>query len=85
MFYISRRFSAAVDVIAVNPFTKVAVVRYKNGHEYTYSNVSRRRIINLMLNPNMSLGFWANKTKRQNKVSYKETGFNVSSNAMLTT
>ena len=85
MFYISRRFSAAVDVIAVNPFTKVAVIRYTNGREYTYSNVSRRRIINLMLNPNMSLGFWANKTKRQNKVACTETGFNVSSNAMLTT
>tara|TARA_R100000278_G_scaffold99743_1_gene76498 strand:+ start:1550 stop:1807 length:258 start_codon:yes stop_codon:yes gene_type:complete len=85
MFYISRRYSAAVDVIAVNPFTKVAVIRYTNGREYTYNNVSRRRIINLMLNPNMSLGFWANKTKRQNKVACTETGFNVSTNAMLTT
>lgn len=84
MFYISRRTSKAVDVIAVNPLTKVAVVRYTNGREYTYSNVSRRSIINLMMNPNMSLGFWANKVKRANKVSYKETGFNVSKYAMLT-
>lgn len=84
MFYISRRYSSAVDVIAVNPFNKVAVVRYCNGREYTYSNVSRRSILNLMVNPNMSLGFWANKVKRANKVSCKETGFAVSKYAMLT-
>ena len=83
MFYITKRYSAAVDCIAVDPLNKVAKVRYNNGREYTYSNVSRRSIINLMTNKNMSFGFWINKVKRDKKVSYKETGFNVLSNALL--
>ena len=33
-------------------------VRFTNGYEYKYSNVNRAKIVNLMLNPNMSLGFW---------------------------
>ena len=28
---------------------------------YEYNNVSRRAILNLILNPNMSLGFWTNE------------------------
>lgn len=83
MFYITKRYSACVDCIAVDPFNKIAKVRYNNGSEYTYSNVSRRSIINLMSNKTMSLGFWINKIKRDKKVTYQETGFNVSSNALL--
>ena len=52
------RTSDAVEAINVNPFTKVVNVRFTNGYEYKYSNVSRAKIINLMLNDNMSLGFW---------------------------
>ena len=29
-----------------------------NGYEYKYFNVSRLKIMNLLLNDNMSLGFW---------------------------
>ena len=83
MFYITKRYSAAVDCIAVDPLNKVAKVRYNNGREYTYSNVSRRAIINLMSNKTMSFGFWINKVKRDKKVSCKETGFNVLTNALL--
>jgi len=32
----------------------------KDGSYYTYSNVSRRAILNLNMNPNMSLGMWFN-------------------------
>ena len=52
------RTSDAVEAINVNPFTKVVNVRFTNGYEYMYSNVSRAKIVNLMLNDNMSLGFW---------------------------
>ena len=76
MFYITKRYSAAVDCIAVDPFNKIAKVRYNNGREYTYSNVSRRSIFNLMSNKNMSFGFWINKVKRDKKVTCKESGFN---------
>ncbi len=54
----SPRTSAAVEAINVNPFTRVVNVRYTNGYQYKYSNVSRAKIVNLMLNPNMSFGFW---------------------------
>ena len=83
MFYVKSRYSEACDQIAVNPFTKEALVRFTSGDEYKYSNVSRRSIINLMLNPNMSLGFWINKVKKQKKVTFKLTGFNVSTNALI--
>lgn len=83
MYYVEDRSSTCVDVIAVSIFSKVAVVRYNNGGEYTYSNVSRFSILNLILNPSVSLGFWANKVKRANKVSCKFSGFNVYSKALV--
>ena len=52
------RTSTAVEAINVNPFTKVVNLRFTNGYEYKYSNVSRLAIINLLMQPNMSLGFW---------------------------
>ena len=52
------RTSDAVEAINVNPFTRVVNVRFTNGYEYKYSNVSRAKIVNLMINPNMSFGFW---------------------------
>ena len=52
------RTSDAVEAINVNPFTRVFNVRYTNGYEYKYSNVSRAKIVNLLINDNMSLGFW---------------------------
>lgn len=52
------RTSEAIEAINVNPFTKVVNVRFTNGLEYKYSNVSRAKIVNLMINPNMSFGLW---------------------------
>ena len=54
----SPRTSDAVEAINVNPFTRVVNVRFTNGYEYKYSNVSRAKIVNLLINDNMSLGFW---------------------------
>ena len=54
----SARTSTAVEAINVNPFTKVVNLRFTNGYEYKYSNVSRAKIVNLLINDNMSLGFW---------------------------
>ena len=58
------RTSDAVEAINVNPFTRVVNVRFTNGYEYKYSNVSRAKIVNLMLNPNMSFGFWIQSLSR---------------------
>ena len=59
------RTSDAIEAINVNPFTKVVNLRFTNGYEYKYSNVSRAKIINLMLNPNMSFGFWVQDLAKQ--------------------
>jgi len=60
MFFTIFRSSDAIDNIAVSPILGVALVEYSNGYTYEYTNVSRRAILNLMCNPNMSLGFWVN-------------------------
>lgn len=57
---VTNRSSDAVAQLQVNPISGVALVEYVNGYSYEYTNVSRRAIINLILNPNMSLGFWVN-------------------------
>ena len=61
----TARTSEAIEAINVNPFTKVVNVRFTNGYEYKYSNVSRAKIVNLMLNPNMSFGFWIQDLVKQ--------------------
>lgn len=58
---VSPRTSDAIAALQVNPVEGVALVEFENGYAYEYTKVSRRAIINLLLNPNMSLGFWVNK------------------------
>ena len=60
MFTIQSRNSSAVECIHANPITGAVDVVFTNELRYEYDNVSRRAIVNLMLNPNMSLGFWVN-------------------------
>ena len=54
------RTSDCVEVMYVNPVTAVVEVSYTKGSIYRYTHVSRRAILNLLMNPNMSLGFWVN-------------------------
>ena len=54
------RTSDAVDYMTVNAVNGTVDVCFTNGNAYTYRNVSRRAIVNLLANPNMSLGFWIN-------------------------
>lgn len=98
MFIIPKsRTSQCVEAIAVNPFTATVVLRFKaNGYEYKYSNVSRRKILNLLLNPNMSFGFWVqslvkeavlqfnDEVSSQGKLAYKLVGCTPLSNQALT-
>ena len=58
--FTARRTSDACDYISVNLLAGTAEVHFRRGNLYRYTNVSRRAILNLMYNPNMSLGFWAN-------------------------
>ena len=61
----AQRTSTAVEAINVNPFTKVVNLRFTNGYEYKYSNVSRAKIVNLLINPNMSFGFWVQELSQK--------------------
>lgn len=61
MFTISTRSSSFVESIDVNPLTACVDVVLQSGYSYSYENVSRRAILNLMFNKNMSLGFWTNE------------------------
>ena len=54
------RTSDCVEVMYVDPIRGLAQVAYAKGSIYHYTHVSRRAIANLILNPNMSLGFWVN-------------------------
>ena len=69
-----QRSSSCCDGISVDLLTGTASVLYKSGAVYNYSNVSRRAIANLMLNPNISLGFWINANLVDNKrVAFTQT------------
>jgi hypothetical protein len=54
------RSSSAIAAIHCDVLNGLALVTYKNGNVYAYSNVSRRAMLNLKFNPNLSLGFWVN-------------------------
>ena len=56
---IKPRFSDCLDFAAVNLLQGRVIVRFKeSGVEYIYKNVSRRRLLALLLDANKSLGFW---------------------------
>ena len=54
------RTSDCVERMVVDPVRAVVQVAYSKGNIYEYTCVSRRAILNLLMNPNMSLGFWVN-------------------------
>ena len=56
-----QRSSSAINGITCQLLTGFVLVNFKNGRTYAYSNVSKRAILNLYLNQNMSLGFWVNE------------------------
>ena len=61
MTRIQSRTSDACTCVYVSLLKGTALVVFKNGGTYAYSNVSRRAILNLMVNQNMSLGMWVNQ------------------------
>jgi len=52
--------SDCANYIIANVADGTAYVRYNNGRGYLYTNVSRRALINLIVNNNISLGRWIN-------------------------
>ncbi len=56
------RTSECVEVMYVNLLRGVVQVAFAKGSVYEYDCVSRRAILNLLMNPNMSLGFGLTRT-----------------------
>ena len=54
------RTSDCVERMVVDPVRGVVQVAFAKGNIYEYTHVSRRAIANLLMNSNMSLGFWVN-------------------------
>ena len=65
------RSSQSIAAINCQLLSGFVLVTFKNGSTYAYNNVSKRAILNLFLNKNMSLGFWVNENcVNANKVKY---------------
>ena len=54
------RTSSAIKTLQVDGLNSTAYVTFKNGKSYAYGNVSKRAILNVLFNPDVSLGFWVN-------------------------
>ena len=54
------RTSTAVRRLRVDALKSQAYVTFNNGNSYAYGNVSKRAILNVLFNPDVSLGFWVN-------------------------
>ena len=69
---VPNRTSSAISSLQVDGLNKQAYVTFKNGKSYAYGNVSTRAILNVLFNPDVSLGFWVNNnlvnTERANQV-----------------
>ena len=57
---VTNRTSSAIESLQVDALNKQAIVSFKDGNTYAYGNVSTRAIINVLFNPDVSLGFWVN-------------------------
>ena len=61
--FISKQTSSFIDFVCADILRGTVSVYLKNPTgpvRYAFKNVSRRAIANLMVQPNMSLGFWFN-------------------------
>ena len=81
MFQITHRTStcAASYGVKVNPFNKRVQYTFQNGDTYLYKNVARTKILNLMFNEVISLGFWVQELVNN---SVYENRYNVQTGAL---
>ena len=64
---VTNRTSTAIKDLQVDGLNSQAIVTFKNGNTYVYGNVSKRAILNVMFNPDVSLGFWVNNNLVQSE------------------
>ena len=68
------RTSSAISSLQVDGLKKQACVTFKNGKTYAYGNVSTRSILNVLFNPDVSLGFWVNNNLVNSERAYVLNG-----------
>ena len=75
------RTSSAISSLQVDGLKKQAYVTFKNGKSYAYGNVSTRAILNVLFNPDVSLGFWVNnnlvKSERATVLNHNEFDYGL--------
>ena len=64
---VTNRTSSAIEELQVDAINQQAIVTFTNGNTYVYGNVSKRAIVNVMFNADVSLGFWVNKNLVQSE------------------
>ena len=80
-FSVPVRTSDAVDYMVVSPLRGVVIATLSSG-TYEYHGISRRAILNLLANPNMSLGFWLNNNVLATKYNSYKRIHDVSATAL---
>ena len=55
------RSSTFLSDVKVDLVNAKAVAYFQDGSVYGYHNVSKRAIMNILVNPSISLGFWFNR------------------------
>ena len=68
------RQSSAISSLQVDGLKGEAFVTFTNGKSYAYGNVSKRAILNVLFNPDVSLGFWVNNNLTQSDRTYLLNG-----------
>ena len=58
---VPKRSSSFIKDVKVNLRYGKVVAYFQDGNVYGYRNVSKRAILNLLMNPSISLGYWCNK------------------------
>ena len=71
---VPSRTSTAVRSLKVDALAGQAVVEFNTGYIYAYGNVSKRAILNVLFNPDISLGFWVNHNLVQTERTYQLNG-----------
>ena len=71
---VPSRTSTAVRTLKVDALAGQAYVTFTSGYSYAYGNVSKRAILNVLFNPDISLGFWVNHNLVNAERTYQLNG-----------
>ena len=71
--YITVPYRSSSDIkdLKVDALNSKALCTFTNGRCYEYDNVSKRAIINVLFNPDVSLGFWVNNNLVKSERAYE--------------